>query len=140
MVQTVIRISCVLSKFFVYYFMPYFSTIRNIVIGDSFSIARAVSLTPDLDALTDAWFTIILPTWVVGMQRHITTSTPASEGFIVNNTTDASLIFIMTSGMTSPLYAETPYDYDIQVKDTDGHVHTIETGKIILEAQATYTF
>jgi hypothetical protein len=107
-----------------------------IVMGDDFTIQRTYTDVPIGGTITQAWLTIKASDRQLDadamMQLEITTSLTADGQITDADTTDAiiAMVFKLPRAKTALAVAQAPYGYDVQVKASDGLIHTMEMGTI----------
>ena len=110
--------------------------IDPIVIGDDFTIARTYTDVPTGVTITKAWLTVKASDRQLDaaalMQLDITTSLTANGQITDADTTDGtiSMQFKMPRAKTGLALPNIPYGYDVQVKASDGLIHTMELGSV----------
>lgn len=116
------------------------SRIDNIVAGDDCDIIREIENVPLGTGLTDAWLTVRENYWStsVVLAKHITPSS-TSSGMIEDTGTDTIGVvrFRLTKEETVVLHEHYEYDFDIQVKTSDGSIYTPESGKFVAHHSVT---
>lgn len=108
------------------------SRIDNIVVGDECDVIREIGNIPIGSALTDAWFTVRDNHWSTAavLSKYITVAVSVN-GRIEDTGTDTVGIvrFRLTKEETVLLHEHFEYDFDVQVKTSDGSIYTPESGK-----------
>lgn len=109
--------------------------IENVVIGDDFRVRRTYTSLPTGVTITKAWLTLKESesqddddalalkeiTGTLGAAGHITDA----------DTTGGSIAMFFDLSRTETADAKSmPYVYDVQVKASDGAIHTLEKGTI----------
>ena len=108
------------------------STIDNIVVGDDCEVIRQIENVPLGTTLIEAWLTVKEDYWqnTVIIGKHITT-TGDINGQIEDSGGDTIgiLRFRLSKDETILLHPHFEYDFDVQVKTSDGSIYTPESGK-----------
>lgn len=109
------------------------SVIDDVVQGDDCDIIRQVTNIPIGSSLTDAWLSIKENHWdtTAIITKHITT-TPSASGHIEDTgsgDTVGIVRFRLAKEETIILHEHFTYDFDVQVKNSNGGVSTPESGK-----------
>lgn len=121
------------------------TTITDFVAGDDLTISRIVNAIPAGITIAEAWFTVkrsFADTDLQAIiQKHITTVSQTNIGVIDDNAagdTIGHLYFYLTAAETALLTPLSEYQYDIQIKTSDGKLNTPEpNGTIIALPQVT---
>lgn len=116
------------------------STIDNIVTGDDCDVIREIENVPIGMTLIQAWLSIRENYWstAVILAKTITT-TATVNGRIEDNGADTIgvLRFRLTKEETVLLHEHYEYDFDVQVKTSDGSIYTPESGKFTAHHSVT---
>jgi hypothetical protein len=110
--------------------------IEPIVMGDDFTVQRTYTNVPTGVTITKAWLTIKASDRQIDIdaliQLDITTSITANGNITDADTTDGTIemYFNLPRAKTALAEANLQYGYDVQVKASDGLVHTMEMGTI----------
>lgn len=110
--------------------------IEPIVIGDDFTVERTYIDVPTGVTITKAWLTVKASDRQIDaaalMQLDITTSLTANGQITDADTTDGtiSMVFKLPRAKTALAQPNIPYGYDVQVKASDGLIHTMELGSM----------
>ncbi len=110
--------------------------IEPIVIGDDFTIQRTYTSVPVGGTITKAWFTVKASDRQIDadalMQLDITTSLTANGQITDADTTDGiiAMVFKLPRAKTALALPNLEYGYDVQVKASDGLIHTMELGTV----------
>lgn len=105
--------------------------------GDEFRIQRTYTALQVGLTINKAWLTVKLSDRDLDaaalFPSKVITTTPAAAGHITDDTTtDGALGMYFDLAKTDTILAspEKEYWYDVQVKVTDGSIHTMEKGRI----------
>ena len=118
-------------------------TIKDIVAGDKFYIARRIKNVPTTDSLEKAWFTIKVrksdSDSQAVLQKTIVPVDNGNQGFIMDTGTDgvAQLAFVLLPTETILLQEHQTYYYDVQVRTVNGLLTTPEVGTLIVTESVT---
>jgi hypothetical protein len=117
------------------------STIENIVTGDDCDVIRQIENVPIGTTLIEAWLTIREDYWLtpVILAKHIT-PVLSTDGRIEDTGADDTigvLRFRLTKEETVLLHEHFEYDFDVQVKTSDGSIYTPESGKFTAHHSVT---
>jgi len=110
--------------------------IDPIVMGDDFTIQRTYTDVPTGVTITKAWLTVKASDRQIDadalMQLDITTSLTANGQITDADTTDGiiAMVFKMPRAKTALATPNLQYGYDVQVKASDGLIHTMELGTV----------
>ena len=110
--------------------------IDPIVIGDDFTISRTYIDVPTGVTITKAWLTVKASDRQLDaaalMQLDITTSLTANGQITDADTTDGTIamVFKLARAKTALALPNVQYGYDVQVKASDGLIHTMELGSM----------
>jgi hypothetical protein len=111
--------------------------IEPVVMGDDFTIQRTYTNVPTGVTITKAWLTIKASDRQIDadalMQLDITTAGGNPNGQITDaDTTDGiiAMVFKLPRAKTALAQPNLQYGYDVQVKASDGLIHTMELGTI----------
>ena len=111
--------------------------ILDVVIGDDFRIQRTYTSLPAGLTITKAWLTIKTSEKTLDasalIQKSITAAITSAGSITDADTTGGSIAmyFDLTRTETATAQRNLPYVYDVQVKVSDGSIHTMEKGQII---------
>jgi hypothetical protein len=110
--------------------------IEPVVMGDDFTIQRTYTNVPTGVTITKAWLTVKASDRQIDadalMQLDITTSLTANGQITDADTTDGiiAMVFKLPRAKTALAQPGLQYGYDVQVKASDGLIHTMELGSI----------
>jgi hypothetical protein len=110
--------------------------IDPIVIGDDFTIQRTYTDIPVGGTIIKAWLTVKASDRQIDadalMQLDITTSLTANGQITDADTTDGKIgmVFKLPRAKTALAQSNHEYGYDVQVKASDGLIHTMELGTV----------
>lgn len=110
--------------------------IKGIVIGDDFRIVRTYTSLPVGGTIPMAWLTVKKSdkqSDAAALFQKEITGTLGPDGHITDNDTAGgtiSMFFELTQADTGAAKPGLDYVYDIQVRTSDGDIHTLEIGTI----------
>lgn len=108
------------------------SVIEGIIAGDDCDVIREIENVPLGTTLIEAWLTVRENHWSAAtvLTKNITTAVSVN-GRIEDTGGDTIgvLRFRLSKAETVLLHEHFEYDYDIQVKVSDGSIYTPESGK-----------
>lgn len=110
--------------------------IKDIVVGDDFRVQRTYTGLPTGITISKAWLTVKQSESQLDAAALITkeiTAAITSDGSITDpDTTDGAIAmyFDLTRAETAAALPNSIYIYDVQVKVSDGAIHTLEKGTI----------
>lgn len=108
------------------------SRIDNIVAGDDCDVIREIENIPIGTSLTAAWLTVREDYWstVVVLAKYITTAISPNGRIEDSGTNNIGIVrFRLSKEETVLLHEHFEYDFDVQVKTSDGSIYTPESGK-----------
>lgn len=113
------------------------SEITGVVKGDDYDIVRTITLLPDGEVMTEAWFTIKLYHWSAShiIQKNITSTYNTTSGGILDTGVGdevGKVIFHLNSADTTLLEEYHKYSFDIRVKTNNNQFYTPEYGYLIV--------
>jgi hypothetical protein len=123
--------------------MATYRIIDTLAPGDSFNVVREIPASTDfVYPLSYAWLTAkefyYLPDSEALIQKEITSTYSGLVGEIVNNLDGSAVLsFELQPVETELLTGFSSYWYDIQVKNTQNQIFTVEYGKIHTLASVT---
>lgn len=116
------------------------STITGIIAGDDCDVIREIENVPIGTTLVEAWLTVRENYWLtpVVLSKNVTI-TNSPNGMIEDSGTDTIGVirFRLTKEETVLLHEHFEYDFDVQVKTSNGSIYTPESGKLIAHHSVT---